>query len=351
MEVPPPVVGIGRAPAARHRLSRRQVLGLAGLGVAAAGLGLGLRQALVPPLAPRKVPRLGLLSPAITPAIPVFDALRQGLRELGYVDGETIILEYRLAAGQSERLPALAAELVRLPVDVMFANGTEAALAAKQATSTIPIVMTSDDPVGTGLVTSLARPDGNLTGVSLMTVQLSGKRLQLLTETVPAARHVAVLHNPQSTSSNLQWRETQSAAQALGVQLQRLEAGNPAELERVLATLAHSSADAFLGLSDAALSQYQAQIAASVTQARLPSMFPSREYVAAGGLMAYGPDRGNVFRRAATYVDKILKGTKPADIPVEQPTTFEFVLNLKTAQALGLTFPQSILLQATEVIQ
>ena len=300
-----------------------------------------------------KVPRIGILTPGpISERLLLFEAFRQGLRDLGYVEGQTVTLEFRSAEGNFERLPDLAAELVRLKVDVIVAATTAASLAAKQATWTLPIVMAvTADPVGVGLVSSLARPGGNITGLDLLSVDLARKRLELLRETVPGLSRVAVLSSPTTPATALQMRETQVVAQALGVRLQALDVRGPNEFEGAFRAATRGRAGALLTLDDPFIFTHRTLILALVAKSRLPAMYGFREFAEAGGLMAYGTYLPALYRRAAVYVDKILKGAKPADLPVEQPTRFELVINLKTAKALGLTFPQSILIRADQVIQ
>jgi putative ABC transport system substrate-binding protein len=298
-------------------------------------------------------PRLGLLIPGSSSAFaPRIEAFRQGLRDLGYVEGRNIAIEYRFAEGQADRLPALVAELIRLKVDIMVIDGTAAIRAAQHATTTIPIVMAlSGDPVGDGLVASLARPGGNITGLSMMIPEVSGKRLELLQEAVPKLSHVAVLWNPDFPGSTLAFKETQTAAHALGLQLQSLEVRSPDEFDQAFAAMTREHADALVVISNELFFGHRSQLAELTVRHRLPAMFHLREYAEAGGLMAYGADAADMYRRAATYVDKILKGTTPADLPVEQPTKFTFVINLKTAQALGVTLPPHLLYFAEQVIQ
>jgi len=283
---------------------------------------------------------------------PSLEAFRQGLRDLGYVEGQNLVIEYRYAEGKFERFPALAAELVRLPVDVIVTGGVNAARAAQQATRTIPIVLAAGgDPVGLGLVASLARPGGNLTGLSLMGSELEGKRLELLKEAVPTVSRVAVLVNPSNSNTVLQWKEMEGAAQSLGMQLHALEVRSADELERAFATATREGAGALMVFRDFLTGTLRAQIIHLAAKGRLPVMSEEREFVDAGGLMSYSPSLADLNRRAAGYVDKILKGTKPADLPVEQPIKFELVINLKTAEALGLTIPPVVLFQADEVIK
>ena len=301
------------------------------------------------------MPRIGFLgvtSPSDRPSH--LDAFRQRLRELGWVEGQNIVIDYRYAEGRVDRLPDLAAELVRLKVDLIVASaGTQAATAAKNATETIPIVMIYvRDPVGTGLIASLARPGGNVTGVSGSAgLELFAKQLELLKETVPKIRRVAILSNPDNAYHQLAIREVNVAARSLGVQLQLLEARGPNEFDGAFAAMAKERVGALLVLSDAIFGSHRTRLADLAARSRLPAAFGVRDDVEAGGLMSYGPSILDSYRQAATYVDKILKGAKPADLPVEQPMKFELVLNLKTAEALGLTIPPLILFQADEVIR
>ncbi len=299
-----------------------------------------------------QVPRLGLLIPSSFSAVASrIEAFRHGLRDLGYVEGRNITLEYRFADGQADRLPTLVAELVRLPVDVLVVDGTTAIRPAQHATTTIPIVMAvSGDPVGEGFVASLARPGGNITGLSSRAPELSGKRLELLQEAVPHLSRVAALwHRDAPIGPYL--KETQAAAQALGLQLQALEVGSPDALDQAFAAMTREHADALVVLPSAQIGSHQRVVAELAMTHQLPTMFGGRGDAEAGGLMSYGPNYADFYRRAATYVDKILKGTKPADLPVEQPMKFELIINLKTAQALGITIPPLILFQADEVIK
>jgi putative ABC transport system substrate-binding protein len=302
-----------------------------------------------------KVPRVGYLSPG-SPSEPFrrrrFEALRQGLHELGYVEGQNIGIESRWAEGKYDRYPALAADLVRLKVHVIVAVGGPATQAVQQATRTIPIVMSVViDPVGSGLVPSLAHPGGNVTGLSMMAPDLVGKQLELLKEVVPKVSRVALLRNPTNPGSASQLREAEAAARALGVQLQTLEARGPQEIDSAFAAMTREQAGALVVLTDSIFTNQARQIAELAAKRRLPAMYGLREHGEAGGLMVYGPHPLDLERRAATFVDKILKGAKPADLPIEQPSKFELVINLKTAKALGLTIPQSLLLRADDVIQ
>src|SRR6478736_679143 len=300
-----------------------------------------------------KVPRIGYLgvtSPSDRP--PLLDTFRQGLRELGWIEGQNIVIDYRFAEGRLDRLPDLAADMVRLKVDVIVSLGTQGVTAAKNATDTIPIVMIAvRDPVGIGLIASLARPGGNVTGVSgYAGLEIVAKQLELLKESGPNISRVAILSNPTNAYHQLAIREVNVAARSLGVQLQLLEARGPNEFDGAFAAMAKERVGALLVLSDAMLNSHRTRLADLAARSRLPAAYGVRESVEAGGLMSYGPSFLDLFRRSAAYVDKILKGAKPADLPVDQPTEFELVINLKTAKALGLTIPQSVLLRAHHVI-
>jgi putative ABC transport system substrate-binding protein len=300
---------------------------------------------------PGKVYRLGFLDTTAPPA-PRWEALLDGLRERGYSEGQNLVFERRFSEGNAERFPAFAAELVRLQVDCILVATTPAALAAKHATQTIPIViLAAIDPVGAGLVASLARPGGNLTGLSVLAPELSGKRLELLKEVVPGLTRVAVLWNAANPANTSVWHETQAAARALDLQLHAQDVRGPQDLEGAFAGAVQARPEALLVLPDNLIAMHRAQIVAFVTQQHLPSVFSNRDWVMTGGLMSYGLSISDLYRRAATYVDKILKGAKPSDLPIEQPMKFEFVLNLKTAQALGLTIPPIVLFRADEVIK
>ena len=303
--------------------------------------------------APAKVPRIGFLGSGTSAAFaPLIVAFRQGLRDLGYVEGQNVVLELRWAEGRLERLPALAAELVRLPVDVIVTHGTPGTLAAKRATTAIPIVTTTiGDPVGSGLVASLARPGGNLTGLSLLGPELGGKRLELLREVVPGLSRVAILWNRANPYNAELLRDAEAAARTLGVQLQSLAVRGPDDYEEALRAASGGRAGALVTVEDPLAVTQRARIVDLAAKNRLPAMYFAREFVDAGGLMSYGPSFADMYHRAATYVDKILRGARPADLPVEQPTRFELVVNLKTAKALGLTFPRSVLNLADEAIQ
>jgi ABC-type uncharacterized transport system substrate-binding protein len=301
-----------------------------------------------------KVFRIGILaySPASNPMGSRFrDALLQGLRDLGYVEGQNVVVEWRSWEGRSERLPALAAELVRLKPAVIVVGPSPAAEEVKRATSTIPIVAVHGDPVGSGLVASLARPGGNVTGLSLMNPEVLGKQLQLLTEALPRLSRVAVLSNPTTPTHQIYLREAEAAARSLTVQLQTLKARAPSEFAGVFSTAKTGRAGALIVLPDSMFFAERSRLAELAAKSRLPLIAPQREMAEAGYLMAYGINILDAYRRIAFYVDKILRGANPADLPVEQPTRLELVVNLKTAKALDLTIPQSVLLRADEVIQ
>jgi putative ABC transport system substrate-binding protein len=301
------------------------------------------------------VRRIGLLLPGNTRTTAVrgqLEAFRQGLKEYGWVEGQNIIIEYRFAEGKEDALPAIAAELARSRLDVIVAESTAAIQSAKTVTQTVPIVMaTSSDPVGTGLVANLNRPGGNITGLSLQAAELSGKRLQLLTEIVPGLARVAVLSNPLNPSIALSVEQTKAAAQALGIETHVVEVQAPDKFESAFAAVTAAHAGALMVLPDPLLYGQHPRIVTFTAASHLPALFPEREVAEAGGLIAYGPSIPASFQRAAAYVDKILRGAKPADLPVEQPTTFELVVNLQTARATGVTIPTSILLRADEVIE
>jgi len=301
---------------------------------------------------PSKIPQVGYIAGG-NPIVGghIFEAFRQGLRELGYVEGQTITLDVRWAEGRLERVPELIAELVRLKVDVLVVGNSPTALAAKSATRTIPIVMFAGDPVALGLVASLARPGGNVTGQSYLNVELNSKRLELIKQLVPDLTRIAVLRNPTVAIHANFWQTTEVAARKLGVTLQPLDVRGPEDFEAAFAAATRDNAQAILAFDDPVTIAYTSQIVALAANSRLPTMYGFREFPDNGGLMSYGPNFVVLFRRAATFVDKILKGAKPADLPVEQATKFELVMNLKTANALGLTVPPSLLAQADEVIE
>jgi putative tryptophan/tyrosine transport system substrate-binding protein len=300
-----------------------------------------------------QIPRIGLLS-SFSPsdAARWHDAFRQGLRDLRWVEGKNISIEYRYAEGRSDRLPDLAADLVRLKVDIIVAGFGNDALAAKRATRTIPIVVASTgDPVTTGLVESLARPGGNVTGLSTMSPDLGGKRLALLKEILPKLSSLAVLWNPQSPGSALNWKDLQVPAGELGIHLHPLEVRSSDDFGQAFEEAIRARAGALIFAPDPLFGRNIRRIIDFAAEKRLPTFFHVREFADAGGLASYGPDRSDLFRRAASYVDKILKGAKPADLPVEQPAKFELVINNRTAKALGLTIPQALLLRADDVIE
>jgi putative ABC transport system substrate-binding protein len=300
---------------------------------------------------PSKLYRIGFLS-TNPPEIHAWDALLEGLRERGYIEGRNIVFERRFSEGQAERFREFAAEMVRLKVDIVIVTTTPAALAAKSASQTIPIIIpTAIDPVGSGLVASLARPGGNITGLSALHPELSGKRLELIKEIVPGMIRVAVLWNPANSANATVWKETQAAARVLGLLLHSQEVRGPQDFEGALALTAKARPDAIFVFSDSLINMRRQQIADFVTQKHLPSVFASMEGVLAGGLMSYGPSLSDRYRRTAAFVDKILKGAKPAELPVEQPTRFEFVINLKAAKQIGLTIPPNVLVRADRVIR
>jgi putative tryptophan/tyrosine transport system substrate-binding protein len=301
-----------------------------------------------------KVYRVGILSlSAQADSLHLFDALEQGLRDRGYVDGRNITLEYRFAERRMERLPVLAAELVRLKVDLILAANNSQATAARQATTTIPIVMSlASDPVGEGLVASLARPGGNITGLTTdVTPETWGKRLQLLKELVPKISRAAVLSNSAFRANAARWKPTQDAARQLGVTLLPAEIRGPDDLENAFAIMVQARTEGFVVFTDPVTHALRSQMAGLAAKNRLPAVYPWREAVDAGGLLSYGPDFSDLVRRAATYIDKILQGAKPGDLPMEQPTKFELVVNLRTAKTLGLTIPPSLLARADQVIE
>ena len=302
---------------------------------------------------PISAPRVGLVVSGLPSAFASrVEAFRQGLRELGYVEGRNILIEYRSAEGEMNRLPDLFAELVRLKVDVIVTHSTLAVQRAKEATMTIPIVMTNTgDPVATGLVASLARPGGNVTGSSDFTPELAAKTLELLREAVPSVRRVAVLSNPANPSHEPALKETEAAARALRVELQLVQAREPKDLDSAFSAMRKKRSSALLVIADRLFLDHRAQIAAWAANNRLPTIFSQPEYVEAGGLMSYGVDIAALWRRAATFVDKILKGRKPVDLPVEQPMKFEFIINLKTAKQIRVTIPQWTLMKADRVIR
>jgi putative tryptophan/tyrosine transport system substrate-binding protein len=302
---------------------------------------------------PTKVPRVGFLSATPLSIISArIEALRQGLRELGYVEGKNIVMEWRSAEGKLDRVPALAAELVRLKVDVIVTGGATDTRAAKEATNTIPIVMAQDsDPVGSGFVASLARPGGNITGLSTLVPEVSGKRLELLKEIIPKLSRVAVLGISTRPGNAQSLKEVELAAGAFTVQVQYLDVLDVKEIETAFRAATKARAEAVLVLQSPFFNSQRKQIADLAIKSRLPAIYPQTDYTETGGLMYYGANTPDLFRRAATYIDKILKGAKPADLPVEQPTKFEFIINLKAAKQIGLTIPPNVLARADKVIR
>jgi putative tryptophan/tyrosine transport system substrate-binding protein len=302
------------------------------------------------------VPRIGYLHPgsAATASAPRMDAFRQGLRDLGYFEGKNIVTEWRYADGKSEAegLPELAAELVRIKVDVIVTTGTPAVRAIKRASATIPIVFAViSHPVENGIVASFARPGGNVTGLTILTEELSGKRLELLKETVPNVTRIGVLSDLSNPTQALEWKEILAAAQVLGVKLQSLGLRSSNDFDSAFKAALRERAQALITLPQPLMNSHRNLIVGFAAKNKLPAIYPAPEFTDAGGLMYYGPVYTELFRRAATYVDKILKGTKPADLPVEQPTKFELVINLKTAKALGLTIPPLVMMRAEKVIK
>jgi putative tryptophan/tyrosine transport system substrate-binding protein len=329
-------------------MDRRRFLLTSLAGALAAPLGAGAQQA-------GKLYRIGLLggSPPNSPGgRRAWEGFFQGLRELGYVEGQDILVEGRWYGERTDRLPALAGELVRLKVDVIVAGAAPAPEAARRATSTIPIVMANhSDPVGSGLVASLARPGGNVTGMSTLSPELIGKRLHLFKEAIPGISRVAVLSNPTIPSQVLELKEAKVAAGLLKVQLQLLEARAPGDFAGAFSAMRRERADGVIIITSSMFYAERTRIAKLAAESHVPAMYAVREFAEAGGLMTYGIDVHESFRRAATYVDRILKGAKPADLPVEQPTKFELVINLKTAKALGVTIPPSLLARADQVVE
>ena len=298
---------------------------------------------------PTKIPRIGLLGDSASTNPARTEAFRQGLRELGYVEGKNIVIEWRDAEGKPDRQRALAVELVRLKIDVLVTTGSGATRAAKKATATIPIVMAQDpDPIGNGFVASLARPGGNITGLSNLGPELSGKRLELLKEVVPRLTRVAVFGTSTFPGNAQILRETELAAGVLRVQLQYLDVLDPKDVETAFRGASKGRAEAVLVLAGQVFTSQRTQLATLAVKNRLPAIYYATEFVEDGGLMTYGANRADLARRAATYVDKILKGAKPADLPVEQPTKFEFIINLKAAKQIGLTIPPDVLARAVE---
>jgi putative tryptophan/tyrosine transport system substrate-binding protein len=324
-------------------MDRRTFIGGVAGGLLAAPLGTRAQQV-------GKVYRIGILEP-----IPAaqnaanLDALRKGLRDLGYVEGRNLVIEYRSADGRAERFPDLATELVRLKVDLIVTRGTPATNAAKSATETIPVVMAAMRPLA--VVASLAQPSGNITGVTTFSTELTGKRIELLKELVPNLSRVALLHNMGNPAAPPEWEEVKTAARSLGLQSELLDVRSQGDLDRALELAARQRIDALVIGADGLTQMHQQTIVDLLARNRLPAAYPAREFVEAGGLIAYAVKYPDLYFRFASFVDKIFKGAKPGELPVEQPTKFELVINLKTAKALGLSIPQSILLRADEVIQ
>jgi putative ABC transport system substrate-binding protein len=329
-------------------MERRTFLGVIAGGLLTAPLAVSAQQA-------ANVPRIGYLHPNVAASPHLLEAFRQGLRDLRYVEDRNVVIEYRDAEGKFERLPALAAELVALKVDVIVASGTLAALAAKRATSDIPIVFaTVGNPVTDGLVASLARPGGNVTGLSNLTPELVGKCLEVLKQAIPAVSQVAILWQPSGFVERTRLdvrKRAERAGRALGMPLQFVEARAPEDFERAFLDMTRARVGAVIVVVTAMFVQQRRRLVELAAKSRLPAVYGSRESVDAGGLMSYGSDLADSYRRSATYVDKILKGARPAELPVEQPTKYELVINLKTAKALGLTIPPSLLQRADQVIE
>jgi putative ABC transport system substrate-binding protein len=300
---------------------------------------------------PKKVSRIGYLTTGSRSSASV-KAFQQGLRDLGYIEGQNITIEYRSSEGMAERLPNLVAELVQLKVDILIVSGSLTTQAAKNATQTIPIVMTTvTDPVGTGLIASLAHPGGNVTGLSNLGSDLGGKQMELLKEAFPRVSHVAVLWDSANPGNALWLGEMKVAAEALRITIQPVDVHGPSDIEPALSAITKEHASGLGALRTAVANKYRARIVDFAAKSKLPAMYPDREFVEIGGLMSYGPNFPDLNRHAATYVDKILKGAKPADLPVEQPTKFEFVINLKTAKQIDLTVPPNVIARADKVIK
>jgi putative ABC transport system substrate-binding protein len=302
---------------------------------------------------PKKVVRIGVLTLGVTRSMAMFEAFLQGLRELGYIEGQNIAIEFRTVQGHIDKLRALADELVSSNVDIIVTESTPAGFAANQATQTIPIVMAiAGDPVQTGVVESYARPGANVTGLTLLARELSAKRLQLLKEAVPKVADVAVIWNSANILGAVNLAETKVAARLLGIELRPVvEVRDPDDLDDAFATVIKAHPSAIITIADGMLLSNSVRVAKFAMESRLPGIFPERDFAEAGALMAYGPSLAANFRRAAAFVDKILKGARPADIPIEQPTKIELIINLKTAKALGITIPPSIMVRADEVIE
>ena len=342
----------------RREKGAGEVSGRGAMVRAAALLGIGLLGIAAPVLAvggqgPARLPRIGFLSPAgPATSAPIAQAFRQALEDVGQSEGRSVAVEYRWADGQSDRFPVLAAELVGLKVDLLVAVSTQGALAAKNATRTIPIVFGGvGDPVGTGLVAGLGRPGGNITGVASVLVEGSAKVLEVLREAVPGTTRVAVLAVTRNPAIGLGLKELEGAARALGVKVQFQAVRDAEGLPAALAAIARGRPGALVVFPDSLFFAHRARLVEFAAKQRLPAIYPAREYVEAGGLMSYGANFPDLYRRVAAYVEKILRGARPGDLPVEQPTRFELTLNLKTARALGLPIPQSVLIRADQVIR
>ena len=302
---------------------------------------------------PTKIPRIGYLSALSPSSVPArTEAFRRGLGELGHFEGKSVVIEYRYSEGNLDRLTELAAELVRLKVDVIVTTGPTSTRAAKESTTSIPIVMTNEaDPVASGFVVSLARPGGNITGLSNLAPEIGGKRLELLKEVIPKMSRVAVVGTASQAGNAQSLKELERAAAAFGVKLQSLDVAAPKDIEIVFRAAKKGGTHAVLLLQSPILNAHRTQIAELAVKSRLPAIYFAPEFVEDGGLMSYGPSLNDLFRRAATFVDKILKGRKPADLPVEQPIKFEFIINLKAAKQIGLTIPPNVLVRADKVIR
>jgi putative ABC transport system substrate-binding protein len=333
-----------------HGWSRREFLKAATVAGTAGFLGFGSEAAAAQQ--PTKIPRIGFLGGSLSATATRVEAFRQGLRELGYVEGKNIIIEWRYAEGEPDHERKFAAELVRLKVDVIVTAGSTSTRAAKEATATIPIIMTQDpDPVGNGFVASLARPGGNITGLSNLGPELSGKRLELLKEVVPRLTRVAVFGTSSFAGNAQILREVELAAGVLKVKLQYLDVLGPKDIETAFRGASKGRAQAVLVLAGGVFTTQRTQLAALAVKSQLPAIYYATDFVEDGGLMTYGANRSDLARRAATYVDKILKGAKPAELPVEQPKKFEFIINFKAAKQIGLTIPPNVLVRADRVIK
>jgi ABC-type uncharacterized transport system substrate-binding protein len=296
-----------------------------------------------------RIAHLSLGSPTVARHLRV--AWIQALRDLQWVEGQNLVIDFRYAEGRVDLLPALAADLVRTKPDVIFVTGDQAIKAAKSATSTVALVMIACDAVAAGLITSLARPGGNLTGITCVSREIAGKRIELLREHLPRIARPAVLYNPDDPGKAVEWQETEGSGRALGLKMRAVPVRDPKEFEGAFATMTREGVDALVVLGDTLTIVHHQQLVSLAAKYRMPTVYAYREFVTSGGLMSYGPDLTEMFRAAAVYIDKILRGAKPADLPVEQPTKFELIINLKTARALGLTTPPSVLARADEVIQ